>query len=105
MNNQPDWMRPGSIPGTGFPVIPAKKTKRKVQKMILRFKNKENKNCINIDTNREEQSEQCVYGKSYIEVDAKGFEKICAELDFNQYNFSESLTVDSDADSDPVPFC
>ena len=50
--------------------------------MILRFENKETKNCINIDTNREEQSEQRVAGKNYIEVDAAGFEKICCELDF-----------------------
>ena len=73
--------------------------------MILRFENKENKSCINIDTNREEQSEQRVSGKNYIEVDAAGFEKFFAELDFNQDSCEESLTVDAPADADPVPFC
>lgn len=73
--------------------------------MILRFENKETKNCINIDTNREEQSEQRVAGKNYIEVDAAGFQKICCELDFNCYGFVENLTVDTPADADPVPFC
>mgnify|MGYP004469659879 CR=1 FL=1 len=73
--------------------------------MILRFENMKNKNCINIDTNREEQSEQRVAGKNYIEVDAAGFEKICCELDFNCYGFVSSLSVDTESEPDPLPFC
>lgn len=72
--------------------------------MILRFKN-ENGNCINIDTNCEEQSEQRVAGKNYIEVDAAGFQKICDELDFNCYGFVESLSVDTESEPDLLPFC
>lgn len=105
MNNQPEWLRPGSIPGTGFPEFPVKKNKGRYKNMILRFENKKTKNCINIDTNREEQSEQRVTGKNYIEVDVAGFQKICDELDFNCYGFVENLTVDTPADPDPLPFC
>lgn len=73
--------------------------------MILRFENNETKNCINIDTSREEQSEQRVAGKNYIEVDAAGFERICCELDFNCYGFVKSLSVDTESELDPRPFC
>ena len=62
--------------------------------MILRFKNKENGSCINIDTSREEQSEAQVAGKNYIELDSEDFLLICGELDFNCYNCQKLLTVD-----------
>lgn len=85
--------------------VPGQKNKGRYKNMILRFENKETKNCINIDTSREEQSEQRVAGKNYIEVDAAGFERICCELDFNCYGFVKSLSVDTESELDPRPFC
>lgn len=62
--------------------------------MILRFKNQKG-NCINMDTAREEHSEEFVAGKNYISVSDDDYNKISAELDFNQYAFRDSLTIDT----------
>lgn len=75
--------------------------------MILRFRNRADGMCINIDTSREEQSEAQVAGKNYIDLDPDGFLSICCGLTPAGYTWYRQLTVDRDDDSaaDPAPLC
>lgn len=75
--------------------------------MILRFINEKTGDCVNVDTTREEYSEGMItcrwYERHYVAVSNRDFEKILAELNFNCYDWRETLPNDAGDDRlDPV---
>jgi len=74
--------------------------------MILRFVNRVDGRCINIDTAREEQSENHESNKKYVKVSDADFCHIAIELDFAGFQNKKILSVDSKhrRRPDPLPF-